>query len=266
MIAFFGGLAVVMAIEALRPLRAVSGASVWRWINNLALTAVDYAVLLGISPWLALLVVKLVGMENPGLLHKAGASPWVSFVVVLFCLQLAAYWLHRAFHVIPVLWRIHTVHHCDLEVDATTANRHHPLEPILSALAMLPVVVILGPDPMAILGYNILVGAVAVLSHGNFSLGPGLDRLLRLLIVTPDFHRLHHSSDRQYTDSNYSTVLPVFDYLFGTATQLPVERQKTMQLGLPYFRETQFVRLDQMLLIPFLPRQARTPQSSPTRA
>ena len=124
----FGGLAVVMAIEALWPLRTVSGASVWRWINNLALTAVDYAFLLGISPWLALLVVNLVGIENRGLLYKVGASPWVSFIVVLFCMQFAAYWLHRAFHAIPVLWRIHTVHHCDADVDATTANRHHPLE------------------------------------------------------------------------------------------------------------------------------------------
>jgi len=255
-----------MAIETLWPLRAVSSTSVWRWINNLALTAVDYAVLLGISPWLALLVVNLVGIENPGLLHKVGASPWVSFVVVLFCLQFAAYWLHRAFHAIPALWRIHTVHHCDPEVDATTANRHHPLEPILSAVAMLPVVVILGPDPMSILGYNILAAAVAVMSHGNFTFGPNLDRLLRPFIVTPDFHRMHHSSERQYTDSNYATVLPVFDYVFGTATHLPTERQKTMQLGLSYFRETRFARLDQMLLIPFLPRQTRDRPSSPKRA
>jgi sterol desaturase/sphingolipid hydroxylase (fatty acid hydroxylase superfamily) len=255
-----------MAIETLWPLRAVASTSVWRWINNLALTAVDYAVLLGISPWLALLVVNLVGIENPGLLHKAGASPWVSFVVLLFSLQFAAYWLHRAFHAFPVLWRIHTVHHCDPEVDATTANRHHPLEPILNAVAMLPVVVILGPDPISILGYNILAVAVAVMSHGNFTFGPRLDGLLRRFIVTPDFHRMHHSSERQYTDSNYATVLPVFDYLFRTATRLPTERQKTMQLGLPYFRETRFARLDQMLFIPFMPRQTRGPQSSPTRA
>lgn len=255
-----------MAIESLWPLRAVSGASVWRWINNLALTAVDYAVLLGISPWLALLVVNLVGIENPGLLHKVGASPWVSFIVVLFCLQFAAYWLHRAFHAIPVLWRIHTVHHCDPEVDATTAHRHHPLEPVLSAVAMLPVVVILGPDPVSILGYNVLAAAVAVMSHGNFTFGPTLDRLLRRFIVTPDFHRMHHSSDRQYTDSNYATVLPVFDYLFGTATHLPAERQKTMQLGLSYFREMKFARLDQMLLIPFLPRRTSSRTSSPERA
>jgi len=266
LLTIFGGLAVVMAIESLWPLRAVSGASVWRWINNLALTVVDYAFLLGISPWLALLVVNLVGIENPGLLDKAGASPWVSFIVVLFCLQFAAYWLHRAFHAIPVLWRIHTVHHCDPEVDATTANRHHPLELILNAVAMLPVVVILGPDPVSILGYNVLAAAVAVMSHGNFTFGPKLDKLLRLFIVTPNFHRMHHSSERQFTDSNYATVLPVFDYVFGTATHLPVEQQKTMQLGLLYFREMKFARLDQMLLIPFLSRKTRGQQSSPKRA
>jgi len=263
---FFGGVAAVMAIETVWPLRAVSVRPVWRWINNLALTIVDYAVLLGISPWLALLVVNLVGMDNPGLLHKAGAGPWVSFFVVLFFLQFAAYWLHRAFHSVPVLWRIHTVHHCDPEVDATTANRHHPLEPIMGALAMLPVVVILGPEPMAILGYNILVAAVAVVSHGNFSFGPHLDGLLRLFIVTPDFHRMHHSTERQYTDSNYSTLLPVFDYVFRTATRLPAEQQKTMRLGLPYFRDRKFSRLDQMLLIPFLPKRTSDQQPLPNRA
>lgn len=243
-----------MAIETVWPLRAVSGAPVWRWINNLALTIFNYAILLGISPWLALLVARLVGVDHPGLLHQAGVGPWGSFLAVLFSLQFTAYWLHRAFHAIPVLWRIHTVHHCDPEVDATTANRHHPLEPVIGAVVMLPVVALVGLEPTAILGYNVLIAAVTVMSHGNFSFGP-LDRLLRLVIVTPNFHRMHHSTERQYTDSNYATILPVFDYLFRTATSLPTEQQKTMPLGLSYFRDAKFSRLDQMLRVPFLPRR-----------
>lgn len=243
-----------MTVESVRPVRVVSSTSIWRWINNLMLTVVDYAALLGLSPWLALLVVSLVGAENPGLLHKAEAGPWVSFFAVLVCLQFAGYWLHRALHAIPVLWRIHTVHHCDPEVDATTAHRHHPLESVIGAVAMLPVVVILGPEPVHIIGYNILHALVAVMSHGNFSFGPRLDGLLRLFIVTPDFHRMHHSTEQRYTDSNYATILPLFDYLFRTATRLPTEKQKTMRLGLSYFRDPKHARLDQMLLIPFLPR------------
>jgi sterol desaturase/sphingolipid hydroxylase (fatty acid hydroxylase superfamily) len=250
----FGGLAVVMAIESIRPLRVVGGMPLWRWFNNLTLTAVDYAVLLGIAPWLGVLAARAVGTEHAGLLHDAG--PATAFLAVLFSLQFTAYWLHRAFHAVPALWRIHSVHHCDTEVDATTAHRHHPLEPVISSLVTLPVVVALGPDPLTIVGYNVLHAAVALVSHGNFSLGPRLDSVLRLFVATPDFHRLHHSAEQRYTDSNYCTILPVFDYVFRTATTLPAEQQKTMQLGLPYLRETQFVRLDRMLLIPFLPNAA----------
>lgn len=241
-----------MAIEAIRPLRAVSGLPLWRWLNNLALTAVDYAVLLGLSPWLSLLFAQLLGLEALGLLRRIEAGPVSSFLAVIFCLQFTGYWLHRASHAIPVLWRIHAVHHCDPEVDATTANRHHPLEPIIGALVSLPVLVLLGAEPWAILGYNVLHASVANISHGNFSFGPTLDKLLRRFVVTPDFHRLHHSSEQRYTDSNYATILPMFDYLFRTATQMPSEQQKTMQLGLPYFREKKYVRLDQMVMIPFL--------------
>lgn len=241
-----------MAWEAASPLRAAEGMPLWRWLNNLAVTAVDYAVLLGVTPWLGLLVANQTGMDARGVLNHLDADPWLSFLVLLICLQFVGYWLHRAFHHFPILWRIHAVHHCDPEVDATTAHRHHPLEYIINSLVMLPVVVALGPDPMTILSYNVAHAIMAIVSHGNISLGP-VDRLLRPFIVTPAFHRLHHSADQRYTDSNYSALLPVFDYLFRTATRMPLQQQRHMQLGLSYFRDRKYARLDRLLLIPFLP-------------
>jgi sterol desaturase/sphingolipid hydroxylase (fatty acid hydroxylase superfamily) len=254
LLTIFGGMAVVMAIESVRPLHVVAGMPLWRWLNNLLLTTVDYAVMLGISPWLGLLVIHRSNMGTLGLLGKIEAGPVLNFIVVLFVLELTTYWVHRAFHAIPILWRIHAVHHCDTEVDATTAHRHHPLEVVISSFATLPVMVALGPGPETVLAYNVLHAAVAVLSHGNFSLGHRLDGLTRIVFVTPDFHRVHHSAERRYTDSNYGSILSMFDYILGTATYLQAEQQKGMQLGLSYFREKKFVRLDQMLLIPFLPQ------------
>lgn len=250
LLTIFGSVTAVMAIESMRPLRAVDGMPVRRWLNNLALTVVDYAVLLGVSPWLGWLAARVVGEGHQGVLAGLGVGPWGALLALLVCLQFVNYWLHRALHRIPVLWRLHAVHHCDTEVDATTAHRHHPLEVLLSALAALPVVVWLDPQPIAVLGYNVLHAVVATISHGNLSLG-WLDGLLRPFLVTPGFHRLHHAVEQRYTDSNYATVLPVFDQLFGTATRRPLAEQKTMQLGLARFREPRFARVDQMLLIPF---------------
>lgn len=250
-----------MAIESMRPFRPVSEAPLGRWLNNLALTAVDYAVLLGLAPWLSLSIASLVGADSRGLLEHMQLGPWKALLVLLLSLQLTDYWLHRAMHAIPALWRIHAIHHCDTEVDATTAFRHHPLEVILGTLVSLPVVVVLLPDPMLLLGYNVLHAAVAIVHHGNITFGSRLDRILHLFVVTPDFHRLHHAAERRYTDSNYSTILPLFDYVFRTATCLPAEEQKSLRMGLEYFRESIYARLDQMLLIPF--RSGFGQQASP---
>lgn len=252
--AVFGGIALVMLIESLASFRAEAKAPLLRWANNLSLTVVDYAVLFGVVPLVSLLIAQTTGFGNNGLLHRFDVGYFASFILTLLCLEFLGYWMHRAFHVVPVLWRIHAVHHCDVEVDATTAHRHHPLEPVISTAVTLPVLMALGTDPLVLLGCNVLHATVAVLSHGNFSLGQSLDRMLRRFIVTPDFHRMHHRAEKRYTDSNYATILPLFDYLFRTATSCPAEQQKTMRLGLEYFREPKYARLDQLLLIPFLPR------------
>ena len=252
----FGGVALVMLIESMAPLRAEPKAPLMRWINNLSLTAVDYAVLFGMAPLVSLLIARTIGYGDIGLLHRFGLGYFASFVLILLCLEFLGYWLHRALHAVPVLWRIHAVHHSDVEMDATTSHRHHPLEPIISTMVTVPVLMVLGPDPLILLGYNALHSAVAALSHGNFSLGQPVDRVLRRLLVTPDFHRMHHRAERRNTDSNYSTILPLFDYIFHTATQCPAEQHKTMTLGLSYFREPKYSRLDQLLLMPLLPKFA----------
>lgn len=247
----FGAIALVMAIETLAPWRRVQDSPLARWINNLSLTALDYVLLLALGPYLAWYAAQAMGWPQIGLLGRIEAGPLASFAILMLLMEFLNYWLHRAFHRIPLLWRIHAVHHSDLEMDATTSHRHHPLEMLINSAVIIPVLILLGPDPWTLLVYNVARIGIATLTHGNFSLWPGVDRVLRLFVVTPDFHRLHHSVEQRYTDSNYSAILPWFDYLFGTASGRPRTEQQTMDMGLERFRDPRSSRLDQMLWLPF---------------
>lgn len=247
----FGAIALVMAIETMAPWRRVQAAPLARWFNNLGLTALDYALLFALGPYLSLYASQAMGWPQMGFLGRIGVGPLASFVILMLVMEFINYWLHRAFHRIPMMWRIHAVHHSDLEMDATTSHRHHPLEVIINSGVIIPILILLGPDPWSLLIYNILRVVIATFTHGNFSLSPGVDRLLRLFVVTPDFHRLHHSAEQRHTDSNYSAILPWYDYLFRTATYRPREEQRAMAMGLEQFGDPSFSRLDQMLWLPF---------------
>ena len=225
----FGGVALVMLIESMSPLRAEPKAPLMRWLSNLALSVVGYTFLFSIASLVSILIARIMGLEEVGLLHRFEMGYIPSFILTLLCLEFIGYWLHRVSHSMPMLWRIHAVHHSDVEMDATTSLRHHPLEHVISALVFVPALIALGPDPLVLLGYNVLHAAVSALNHGNYSLGQSADRVLRLFIVTPDFHRVHHSSEQRYTDSNYASILPMFDCLFRTANKCTAEQQKASE-------------------------------------
>lgn len=247
----FGGIALVMLLESFFPWRVVPGVPLSRWLNNIALTIVDYLLLLGLSPFLALWLAIALGVPESGLLQWLGTPDWLGFPIALLVLDLVGYWLHRAFHAIPWLWRIHAVHHSDPDFDATTAHRHHPFEPLLSSLVAMPVVLALGAEPVMLLAYNVARLAVAALTHGNLSYAPAVDARLRRVLVTPDFHRLHHMAERRYTDSNYAGIFAFFDHLFGTASDMDRETQLGMRIGLERFAGSEAIRLDRLLWMPF---------------
>jgi sterol desaturase/sphingolipid hydroxylase (fatty acid hydroxylase superfamily) len=247
----FGGVAFILAIENFVPFRQVSEGVLGRWINNLGLTLVDYILLLLVAPSLALFIAGLLGNPTVGLLGRLGLGTWEGFLVCLLTLELLGYWLHRAFHAIPWLWRIHAVHHSDVEVDATTAHRHHPLELLINTVITIPILILLGAEPIVLFVYNALRLTVAAITHGNISFPAPVEKALHGLLVTPDFHRMHHSSERRYTDSNYSGILPVFDFLFRTATRMNRDEQRDMTLGLNEFRAAADARVDRLLAMPF---------------
>ena len=195
--------------------------------------------------------VERVAVWEIGLLPRLRAGPVPSFLALLLVAQFASYCVHVAFHRFAWLWPIHAVHHTDIDVDVSTSYRHHPLEPLVSLPLLVPALLLLGVTVEVAMVYKLFEVTVSLFSHGNVRLPEALDRQLRRFVVTPDFHRLHHCSRQHHTDSNYGSVVPWFDYLFGTASTCPYDEQASMELGLEYLRAGRDSRLDRLLVIPF---------------
>ncbi|MDD4882792.1 MAG: sterol desaturase family protein [Gallionellaceae bacterium] len=262
--------ALVLAaiLEALIPRQPERADINRRWANNIGLTALNQVNITFFSGAVALVLAWWGGEEKIGLLRQVDLGLVPSLLLAILVFEFVAYWFHRALHTIPWLWRIHAVHHCDTELDFTTTYRNHPLELYVNAPLTIPVILVFGFPVVTVLLYQLLKTSISVLAHSNLRLSPAADRILRLALVTPNFHRLHHCSERRFTDSNYSAAFPVFDYLFGTARNRPYAEHATMAIGLDSFRAPRDGRLDRLLLMPFVwrPVPARDASIQPEAA
>lgn len=237
--------------ETLRPARARLVSRWYRWGNNIALLILNSLLLRLLFPAAAVGFAHLADRSGFGLMHWIHWPDWVSFVTALIFLDLAIYGQHLMFHKIPLFWRLHRMHHADLDLDVTSGIRFHPGEILLSMGIKFLVIMALGAPAAAVLVFEVVLNASAMFNHGNFSFTPRLDRWLRLFLVTPDMHRIHHSVIRTETDSNYGFTLPWWDRLFGTYQAEPEAGKQGLTLGLPVFRETNELRLDRLLTQPF---------------
>ena len=195
------------------------------------------------------------------LLGAGEAFPaWLWALVCIVALDAAIWTQHRLFHAVPLLWRLHRMHHADLDIDVTTGLRFHPLELALSMLVKVSVVLLLGAPPVAVLAFEVLLNATSLFSHSNVALPPRVDAMLRWFVVTPDMHRVHHSWDVRETDRNFGFNLSCWDRLIGTYQAQPRLGHQGMTIGLPQFRDPRELRLDRMLLQPFRETIARRPE------
>jgi sterol desaturase/sphingolipid hydroxylase (fatty acid hydroxylase superfamily) len=185
-----------------------------------------------------------------GLFNRLTLDAWLEFLSALFLLDLVIYLQHRLFHYVPALWRLHRMHHADLDVDVTTGARFHPVEIMLSLGLKFVVIVALGAPPLAVLVFEIALNGTSMFNHSNVRVPPVIERLLRWLIVTPDMHRVHHSVVRRETDSNFGFNFPWWDRLFGTYRPQPQAGHEAMTLGIEQFRDPDELRLDRMLTQP----------------
>lgn len=247
-LAFF---ALIGLAEVLWPRRILRQDKPRRWRINLALIALNILtqrLTLGAA---AFATALSVGQAGWGLFNLIHLPLWAEGLITLMILDGGIYLQHVATHKVPLLWRLHRVHHADLDVDVTTGLRFHPIEILLSLAYKSALVALLGADPLVVLVFEALLNGATLFTHGNVALPVGLDRALRWIVCTPDMHRRHHSIDRAETDSNYGNVLSLWDRLFGTYFWAPARSHREVVLGLPEYRDAARLGLLNLLLLPF---------------
>lgn len=222
-----------------------------RWLTNLSIVLISSIVLRVVFPAAAVGAAVYAEANGMGLFRTMGVAPVVAGIGAFVALDFAVWLEHLASHKIPVLWRIHRMHHADTGFDLTTGLRFHPLEILLSMLWKAAVVIALGPPVAAVLVFEIVLNGTSMFNHSNARLPLGLDRWLRHVLVTPDMHRVHHSTIRRETDSNYGFNLPIWDRLFGTYRDQPERGHEGIEIGLPAWRGSEPTRLLWALMLPF---------------
>jgi sterol desaturase/sphingolipid hydroxylase (fatty acid hydroxylase superfamily) len=248
----FAAIFTAMALwEVLAPRRPQAIGRLRRWPGNLGIVVLNTLLIRLAFPTAAVGVALLAESRGWGLFPALTAPPWLAVVAAVILLDLAIYLQHVLFHAVPVLWRLHRMHHADLEFDVTTGARFHPIEILLSMAIKLGVVAALGAPAAAVLIFEVLLNATSMFNHGNVRIPEGLDRVLRWIVVTPEMHRVHHSVVSRETNSNFGFNLPWWDRLFGTYRAQPAAGHQGMAIGIEQFRDPRELRLDRMLLQPF---------------
>jgi sterol desaturase/sphingolipid hydroxylase (fatty acid hydroxylase superfamily) len=252
---FLGIFAVMAVWELLAPRRVLSQSKRQRWFNNLGLVVFNTALLRLVFPLAAVGMATTAELNGWGLFNRVEAPWWLALSASVIILDGAIYLQHVMFHAVPLFWRLHRVHHADLDFDVTTGSRFHPVEILLSMLIKFAVIVLLGPPIVAVVVFEVLLNASSMFNHSNVRLPSALDALLRWLIVTPDMHRVHHSHLDHETNSNFGFNLSIWDRLFGTYRNQPQEGHEGMVIGIDTFRDpAHCVTLRGMLGMPLIGR------------
>lgn len=237
--------------QHVRPFRQFEHANRDRWRINFGLMLINTVGLRLLSGGGAVIAAQVAVEHQSGVLNWLGVGPVLSFIFGLLLLDCAIYWQHRLFHVVPVFWRLHRVHHTDIGFDASTAVRFHPIEILLSMYIKMALVVAFGLSPATVVAFEIILNGCALFNHGNVRIPFPWEHRIRAILVTPDMHRIHHSTRKSETNSNYGFSLSWWDRLFRSYVAEPAASQNEMAIGLPEKRALGELGLVQMLIYPF---------------
>jgi sterol desaturase/sphingolipid hydroxylase (fatty acid hydroxylase superfamily) len=250
--AFAVVLSAMVIWEVLAPRRPRTLARRQRWPANLAIVVLNTLIVRLLFPAAAVGVALTAETQGCGLLHRYDVPGWAAVVAGVVVLDLAIYLQHVMFHAVPALWRLHRMHHADLDIDVTTGARFHPVEIVLSMLIKFAVIAALGVPPAAVVLFEVLLNATSMFNHSNVRVASVLEPALRWLVVTPDMHRVHHSIEREETNSNFGFNLSLWDRVFGTYRAQPRAGHQAMTIGIPDFRNAgECNSITGMLAIPF---------------
>ncbi|MDY6980788.1 MAG: sterol desaturase family protein, partial [Pseudomonadota bacterium] len=252
-VGFFVGILLIMALwEILAPRRPLSISKTVRWGSNLGIVILNTVVLRLLFPAAAVGMAFFAHQQGWGIFNYYAPPYWLAVIASVIIFDFLIYLQHVMVHAIPLFWRLHRMHHADLDFDVTTGARFHPLEIILSMLIKFATIVVLGPPVVAVIIFEVLLNATAMFNHSNVRLPLGLDRVLRWFVVTPDMHRVHHSAEDDEANSNFGFNLPWWDRLLGTYRDQPRDGHEGMTIGIRKYREPKQVSwLYGMLMLPF---------------
>lgn len=248
---FLGLFAAMGVWEVLAPRRALVVSKARRWISNLGIVVLNSLLLRWLFPAAAVGMAVLAEARGWGLFNNLVLPGWAATVLAVVVLDFAIYLQHVMFHAVPALWRLHRLHHTDMDFDVTTALRFHPIEIVLSMLIKFAVIVVIGPPVGAVIVFEALLNGMAMFNHSNVRIPQYLDRRLRAIVVTPDMHRVHHSVRPAEANSNFGFSLSWWDHLLGTYVRQPADGHKGMTIGVVGFHDARWSVLPWMLLQPF---------------
>lgn len=250
-VVFVATVAVVAMLEEFFPRRRLNAPRGLRWSGNILLNVIDVMAVRALIPVLSVGMAVIVANNGAGLLNLVPLPAAVDFLIAFTIIDASRYLQHYLLHRVPILWRLHIVHHTDQDYDFSTGLRFHPIEALYTVAFDLAVIWLLGAPVLAVLVYEIVKAFWSVFAHANLRLPMRVDRVMRTVFVTPDLHRIHHSAAPGETNSNYSGVTPVWDRLFGTYIDQPARGHEQMTIGLDDYREVSHLRLWNMLIQPF---------------
>lgn len=250
---FFVGIFVIIAIgELINPRRILNTSKKVRWFSNISIIILNPIIVRLLFPIMPISLALFARANGWGLMNIYSLPFWLKIIIGVMALDLVIYLQHVMFHAVPMLWRLHMMHHADLDFDVTTGLRFHPIEIILSMGIKLAAITVIGPPALAVLIFEVLLNGTAMFNHSNMRLPLLLDRILRLFVVTPDMHRVHHSVIIRETNSNFGFNLPWWDHLFGTYRSEPAAGHDAMVIGLSQFRDEKRLTFPWLLILPFI--------------
>jgi len=249
---FFGIFVLVAVCEVFAPRRPLTTSKTRRWFANLVIIGLNPLSVRLVFPLLPVALALLAAEHQWGLLNNVHFPYWIEVAIGVIALDFSIYLQHVLHHAVPALWRLHMVHHADLDYDLTTGLRFHPIEIVVSMAIKLMTVAALGPPALAVLIFEVALNSTSMFNHSNIRIPVAVDRVLRLFVVTPDMHRVHHSVIIRETNSNYGFNLPWWDRLLGTYKHQPDKGHEGMTIGLSQFRDPKRLTLPWLIILPFV--------------
>lgn len=259
--AFISILCLMALWEVWAPRRGLTTTKAWRWTANLSIVVLDAITIRLLFVAGAVGAAVVASDRGWGLLNQLNWPTWVEGFLAVVVLDFVLYLQHVMFHAVPLFWRLHMMHHADLDCDVTTGLRFHPVEAALSMVIKIAAVAALGPSPTAVVIFEVLLNATSMFNHSNIRMSATVDRILRWLVVTPDMHRIHHSIVPRETNTNFGFNLPWWDRLLGTYRAQPDAGQETMTVGLEQYRDPARLTLTRLLVLPFVGAPGNYPLS-----